>query len=252
MVAAGSTARRDHGRDNPLSNRQIGVSLKRRQRQDQQGGEMLFLQPMPMDDVAAANRPVAAEFSQAEARAKAAPAWNGMRLAQAPGTPGSPSPNPGAGSLLEAPGTPAADTPVPPPRPNNVNNNGRSPIDSSGSGAGMGSDPGSTTREPPTPDPARPDATTPGTTPTPTTTPPSPIDDTKAPEVPDQTPLPGTGGTSGPLTPPSQQTPAPSSADPGAATAPTPAPSTTTPPTSATTPPASSSSPTDMGASGTR
>ena len=50
---------------------------------------MLFLQPMPMDDVAAANRPVAAEVSVMKARARAAPAWNGMRLAQAPG--GSPA-----------------------------------------------------------------------------------------------------------------------------------------------------------------
>ena len=64
---------------------------------------MLFLQPMPMDDGAAANRPVAAEVSQMEARATTAPAWNGMRLAQAPGTPGSPSPNQGSGSLLEPP-----------------------------------------------------------------------------------------------------------------------------------------------------
>src|SRR5688572_27360296 len=206
---------------------------------------MLFVQPMPMDDVAAANRPVAAEISTVTARTTAAPAWNGVRLAQA-GTPGSSSPNPSSGSLLSPPGSaPPVDTPVPPPRPNRVDNNGRTPFDSSGSGAsGVGNDPGSMTPEPPTPaEPARPDATTPST-PTPTTE--SPIDDTKAPAAPDQTPIPGSAGTSGTqLTPPSQLSPPNQTTTPGGSnTTPEPAPpSPPTPPADTTTPPASSSPP---------
>ena len=108
---------------------------------------MLFLQPMPMDEVAAANRPVAAEvYTMKVCRTHTAPAWNGMLLAQAPGTPGSPSPNPGSGSLLEPPGSPAAETPVPPPRPNNVNNGTPGRRSTTG---GTPNDPGrDTTREP--------------------------------------------------------------------------------------------------------
>jgi hypothetical protein len=205
---------------------------------------MLFLQPMPMDEVAAANRPVAAEvYTMKVCRTHAAPDVNGMWIAQAPGTPGSPQPNQGSGSLLEPPGSPANDI-VPPPRPNNVNGTNRTPFDTSG---GAPTDPSKDIPQPVAPDPARPDATTPGT-PSPTNAPP-PIDDTKAPDVPAPT---GTGGTSGPMQSPPNQTPAPSSADPGAGSA-TPAPSTTTPPTSTTTPPATTTpSPTDMGASSTR
>ena len=216
---------------------------------------MLFLQPMPMDDVAAANRPVAAEVSVMKARARAAPAWNGMRLAQAPGGASGPAFDPNAGSQLQQPGSPGSAAPdVNPPRPNGVDtSNGRSPFNDNA--AGMGADPGKATTQPIVPaPPATPDAAAPST-PAPTTTPPQPIDDTKAPGVPDQTPLPGTGGTSGPMTPPSQ-TPTPNTAEPGAGTAapPAAAPSATTPAPGATTlpPNASTPSPTDTGASGTR
>ena len=209
---------------------------------------MLFVQPMPMDEVAAANRPVAAEvYTMKVCRTHAAPDVSGMQLAQAPGTPGSPSPNQGSGSLLEPPGSPAADTPVAPPRPNSVNNGtNRSPFDTS---TGTPNNPSTQTPVPAVPEPARPDATTPGT-PSPTSTPP-PIDDTKSPATPTDTPT-GAGGTSGPMLAPPNQTPAPSSADPGTASG-SAAPSSTTPPANAATPPASTApSPTDMGASGTR
>ena len=211
---------------------------------------MLFLQPMPMDEVAAANRPVAAEvYTMKVCRTHTAAAWNDVLLAQAPGTPGSPQPNQGSGSLLQPPGSPAPDTTVPPPRPNNVDNGtNRSPFDTSG---GAPNDPSKDTPAPVAPEPARPDSPEPGT-PSPTNTPP-PIDDTKAPDVPTPT---GTGGTSGPMQSPPNQTPAPSSADPAApSAAPAPAPSTTTtPPASPTTPPAATTppAPTDTGASGTR
>jgi hypothetical protein len=207
---------------------------------------MLFLQPMPMDEVAAANRPVAAEvYTMKVCRTHTAAAWNDVLLAQAPGTPGSPSPRPGSGSLLEPPGSPAADTPVPPARPNNVNNGtSRSPFDTTGTP----NDPGRDTPAPAVPEPVRPDAGAPGT-PSPVNTPP-PIDDTKAPGVP-TTPT-GTGGTSGPMQSPANQTPAPSSADPGAPSA-APTPSTPAPPASTTAPPATTTPPpTNMGASGTR
>src|SRR5688572_3647560 len=112
---------------------------------------MLFLQPMPMDEVAAANRPVAAEvYTMQVCRTHTAAAWTDVLLAQAPGTPGSPSPSPGSGTLLQPPGSPADETSVPPPRPNNVNNgSARSPFDTSGTP----NDPGRDTPEPMAPEP---------------------------------------------------------------------------------------------------
>ena len=66
---------------------------------------MLFLQPMPMDEVAAANRPVAAEIYTMKVCAHAAPAWNECARASSRYA-GQPVAEPGAGYAAPATGKP--------------------------------------------------------------------------------------------------------------------------------------------------